>query len=251
MIKVCFCATRNLYNKLAIIIMSLWSYNPNTIVYLCIEDDYFLPIRDDRIKVINVLKQDLDILPTNPNLKRFCTYMSLIRNYLPLILKDEDKVISIDCDVVFNGSIEEVWNWDLRDNYVAAVPEFNKQWDEETMRYNDPYVNAGFVIMNLKLMREHHIVEQLIDFMNVVPVKWPDQDALNYICRGHIMLLPFKYNSTIFTGLAERPIVIHGTPIKPWDEDEINYILPIWRYYEEMYASEYSTTNSGENLVHE
>ena len=87
--------------------------------------------------------------------------------------------------------------------------------------------------------------------MNVVPVKWPDQDALNYICRGHIMLLPFKYNSTIFTGIAERPIVIHGTPIKPWDEDETNYILPIWRYYEEMYASEYSTTNSGENLVHE
>ena len=87
--------------------------------------------------------------------------------------------------------------------------------------------------------------------MNVVPVEWPDQDALNYICRGHIMLLPFKYNSTIFTGIAEEPIVIHGTPIKPWDEDEINYILPIWRYYEEMYASEYSTTNSGENLVHE
>ena len=159
MIKVCFCATRNLYNRLAIVITSLWAYNPNTIVYLCIEDDYFLPIQDDRIKVTNVLKQNLDILSTNPNLKRFCTYMSLIRNYLPLILKDEDKVISIDCDVVFNGSLEDVWNWDLRDNYVAAVPEFNKQLDEETMRYNDPYINAGFVIMNLKLMREHHIVE--------------------------------------------------------------------------------------------
>ena len=85
--------------------------------------------------------------------------MSLIRNYLPLILKDEDKVISIDCDVVFNGSLEEVWAWDLRDNYIAAVPEFNKQLDEETMRYNDPYINAGFVIMNLNLILPKNVMD--------------------------------------------------------------------------------------------
>ena len=160
MIEVCFCATRNLYNNLAIVITSLWAHDPDTIVYLCIEDDYFLPIQDDRIKVINILKCDLDIHPLNPNLQRFCTYMSLIRNYLPLILSHEDKVISIDCDVIFNGSIKDVWNWDLRDNYVAAVPEFKKTYaDDDTLQYNDPYINAGFVIMNLKLMREHHIVE--------------------------------------------------------------------------------------------
>ena len=30
------------------------------------------------------------------------------------------------------------------------------------------------IIMNLKLMREHHIVEQMSDLMNVVDLNWPD-----------------------------------------------------------------------------
>ena len=104
--KICFCATENLYEKLAIVITSLLHYNPNIeTIYLCLEHDEWSYIKDERIKVINVSKLNLDISKTNPNLKRSCTYMSLVRAYLPIILKDEDKVISADCDIIFNGNI--------------------------------------------------------------------------------------------------------------------------------------------------
>mgnify|MGYP002624214054 CR=1 FL=1 len=173
--KICFCATANLYDKLAVVITSLLHYNPNVEkIYLCLENDEWPYIEDKRIEVINVSKLKLDFSETNPNLQRFCTYMSLVRAYLPIILKDEDKIISVDCDVIFNGNLEEVWNWDLRDNYVAAVPEWKKSFEIDATKCNFPYVNVGFTIMNLKLMREHHIVEQMSDLMNVVDLNWPD-----------------------------------------------------------------------------
>ena len=133
--KICFCATENLYEKLAIVITSLLHYNPNIeTIYLCLEHDEWSYIKDERIKVINISKLNLDISKTNPNLKRSCTYMSLVRAYLPIILKDEDKVISADCDIIFNGNIEEAWNWNLNGNYAAAVPEWKKSLDMDTVK---------------------------------------------------------------------------------------------------------------------
>lgn len=93
--------------------------------------------------------------------------------------------------------------------------------------------------MNLELMRKHHIVDQVISLMNIIPLKWADQDALNMICKNHILILPHKYNSTIFTGMAEFPIIIHGTPIKPWTDKKDNYIKPIYDYFKEVYVNEY------------
>jgi len=244
--KICFCATENLYEKLAIVITSLLHYNPNIeTIYLCLEHDEWSYIKDNRIKVINVSKLNLDISKTNPNLKRFCTYMSLVRAYLPIILKDEDKVISADCDIIFNGNIEEAWNWNLNGNYAAAVPEWKKSFDIDTTKCNFPYVNVGFTVMNLKLMREDHIAELMSDLMNVVDLGWPDQDALNIICKDHISLLPYKYNSNYYTGISETPIIIHGTPIKPWIPDGPYW--SIWQHYEEMYKNEYSTKAGGKN----
>lgn len=246
--KICFCATENLYDKLAIVITSLLHFNPDVeTIYLCLEHDEWPYIKDDRIKVINISKLDLDISPLNPNLNRACTYMSLIRAYLPIILTDEDRIISSDCDVLFNGSIRPVWEWDLRGNYAAATPEWRKSLSNELIGYNIPYVNVGFTLMDLKAMREHHIVDQMIDLMNVVSLGWPDQDALNIICRDHISLLPYKYNSNIFTGIAKFPIVIHGTPIKPWTPD--SEFSGIWQHYKEMYMNEYSIENSGEDNI--
>jgi len=252
MIKVCFCATRNLYDKLAITLTSLWHHNPDAFVYLILEDSEFPYFKSSQLKVINVADLNLDVRDTNPNLRRFCTYMSLIRAYLPVILTDEPKVISCDVDLIFNGNLDDVWSWDMRDNYILATPEFQKTFpNNNILHFNEPYVNTGVCIMDLDLMRKHHITEQLSDFMNVVSLSWPDQDALNYICKGHIMLLPQTYNSNMYTGMATKPMIFHGTPNKPWDSSENNYLYPVWQYYEEMYKRVYLAIDSGEDSSEE
>ena len=244
--KICFCATKNLYYKLAIVITSLLHYNPSIeTIYLIIEDDEWQYIKDKRIKIINIKKLELDISESNPNLKRFCTYMSLMRAYLPLILSNEDKIISSDCDILFNGKLDEIWNWNLNNNYLAAVPEWGKSMELGSSTWNFPYVNTGFILMDLKAMREKHIVDQLIDLMNVYPLNWPDQDAFNIVCRNNIELLPYKYNSNIYTGISKTPIIIHGTPVKPWEPNGPYW--KIWQHYEEMYKNEYTIANIGEN----
>lgn len=81
--------------------------------------------------------------------------------------------------------------------------------------------------------------------MNVYPLNWPDQDAFNIVCRNNIELLPYKYNSNIYTGISKTPIIIHGTPVKPWEPNGPYW--KIWQHYEEMYKNEYTIANIGEN----
>ena len=251
MIKVCFCATRNLYDKLAIVLTSLWHHNPDAFVYLILEDNEFPFFKSPQMKVINITDLDLDIRETNPNLNTQCTYMTLIRAYLPLILFDEPKVISIDCDMIINGDLEGVWNWDMRENYIACVPEYSKHFLDMEPKYNDPYVNTGFIIMDLDLMRKHHISELISDLLNVRYLPKAEQDAFNYLCKDKIMLLPQIYNSTIYTGIVLKPIIFHGTPTKPWENKESNFLYPVWQYYEEMYERVYLAIDSGEDSSEE
>lgn len=253
--NIAFCATRNLYKNLAITITSLIKHNNKHIksIYLIIEDDEYSYFKDDRIKVYNINKLNLEFESTSPNTNKYYTYMSLIRIYLPIILHNEDKVISMDCDMVVNGDLFEVWNWDLGNNYVAAVPEYRKVQPAiyNNYQFNWPYVNVGFTIMNLKLMRETHIVDALISLVNSVDLKWADQDAINMLCKDHIMLLPYKYNTCPYTGMSEHPIIVHGTPNKPWDGRVDNYITPMWEYFKEIYNNEYSIATCGENTSNE
>ena len=55
------------------------------------------------------------------------------------------------------------------------------------------YFNAGFLVMNLKRMREEGVVEA---FREHAKIKYDqnDQDILNIVCNGRVQILPSLYN---------------------------------------------------------
>lgn len=132
----------------------------------------------------------------------------LYRLCLPELLPDVSKILYLDADILAHGDILELWNIELGD-YAAAgrwdpPVEGFKKVEESIERKCQPfwesadwnsYVNSGVLVLNLdKIRREHRLLEESVSFWNAFGMAFPDQDALNYILRGKIKLLPPHLN---------------------------------------------------------
>lgn len=168
--------------------------------------------------------------------------------YFRLLLPDllgEDKCIYLDTDVIVQDDLQELYDIDMADRYVAGAkaPSYIL-WAEHSKKDYcrqaslpdmDQYINAGVLVMNLLQMRIDGIVKR---FMEKIPLDMlsQDQDIINCVCYGKICFLPFKYNvmtkyvdwqiedyQGIYTEkeLTEawsNPCIIHyADRIKPWN----------------------------------
>lgn len=124
---------------------------------------------------------------------------SYSRLFLPELLEHNiDKVIYADSDAIFLNSLMELWLTEF-DNYtVAGVQdiveiEFKK---EIGLRNEDIYVNAGFLLINLKKWRNEHksvkLIEVILQHGGSVPHH--DQGIINSVFRNEILVLHPKYN---------------------------------------------------------
>lgn len=121
------------------------------------------------------------------------------RLLLPELLPEWDRVVYIDCDVIVRQDIAKLYeSTDLGDNYLAAVYEAPIEQQAATREAIgcDPwhYLNSGFLLMNLAQMRKDNVSERLLDACRVDYLEFPDQDALNQVCKGRILQLSPLYN---------------------------------------------------------
>jgi len=121
------------------------------------------------------------------------------RLMIPDLCAGCDKVIYADMDMVFNRDMAELMQVDLGEYYLAAVPDI----DEEVKRFRrDPqqnernvYINSGLMLINVKAWREHKLADKALQFLQSGD-NWAffDQDAINAVCKGHILILDAKWN---------------------------------------------------------
>jgi len=105
------------------------------------------------------------------------------RLLLPELLPDYDKVIYVDCDVIVRKDLAECFlSTDLGNGLLAAVFE------------REGYFNSGFLLMNLAQMREEGTSSRLLDVLKTDYLEFPDQDALNQVCKGRTVALSPSYN---------------------------------------------------------
>lgn len=230
---VMFCATRNLYEYVPGIIYNLLDKNPTVKrIYLFIEDDRFPYLLDERVITINVKNFCYKyVREDSPNVNCGWTYMSFVRCYVSRIIP-EDKIIYLDLDLIFHGYLELLWNIDFEGNYVCGVKEKDLNVPPVPgFPMGNPYLNTGVLLMNLKALRETGADLKLCWLLNTYNLRYPDQDAINAICRGHIKFIsPSFNNSPVADGDAKFiPIAItHCIRRKPWKKDS-----PYYNYWKE------------------
>ncbi|MEF1290869.1 glycosyltransferase family 8 protein [Vibrio sp. M260118] len=137
----------------------------------------------------------------------------------------QDKVLYLDCDVIVQGSIREMYN--LSPLSILAVKDYGKYKYSERLGIADSerYFNAGIMLVNLAYWRNHGISKRLLEFISINPekIEFADQCALNKIFHTTWEELDVKYNFTTAHSRDREydkvePIVIHFTgSTKPWD----------------------------------
>jgi lipopolysaccharide biosynthesis glycosyltransferase len=136
-------------------------------------------------------------------------YRLLIGDLLP---NEIDKCIYLDSDICVCKDLSELFNIDIKENYIAGVvsPIYFFSEKKHCKRLNLPsmkqYVNAGMLIMNLKQIRKDNMTRKFID-LSKKNYDSQDQDVLNVACYGKILTLPPKYNAQVLRLKENNPLL--------------------------------------------
>ena len=158
-----------------------------------------------------------------------------------LLPADIDTILYLDCDIIVNGSLKELFQIDMTNRAIAAAEDIYTYTDirQTTLGYpaEAGYFNSGVLLMNLDYWRKHGISKKCLHYLadNYAKLSANDQDVLNAVLWNKRVLLPLKYNyqvqflSKYFYDLQKEemqkevldtyvsPIIIHyAYAIKPW-----------------------------------
>ncbi len=199
----------DLYSRLAIVtikslLMNNTKANSINIYYVGdnISDENQICIKD----LVNEYKRNIEFIPlpsqygsfegSNRNGQTVFSYC-----FFQDILPDSvDKVLLLEADAIVTGSLEELYQTDISDYYIAAADDLQSKWYKRKLGMNDnsPYVNCGIVLYNLKKWREDHLSEKMISVLESGEHMffYDVQDAINYAVEGYVKILPPKFNCT-------------------------------------------------------
>jgi lipopolysaccharide biosynthesis glycosyltransferase len=145
------------------------------------------------------------------------------------------KVLYLDCDIIINQDITELWETDFNGCAVAAVeePHFDRHMDLH-LPADALYFNSGVMLVNLDRWREERIGDKAHDFIRLQPdvLMLHDQDALNAVLYGKWLPLHPKWNlqtnmfelrplssyseQAVVEAVAHPAIIHFTTSSKPW-----------------------------------
>ena len=162
-------------------------------------------------------------------IERFSKY-HLWRIYLHKFLKLE-KVIYIDPDTIILSDLSTVFNYNLQENLIAAVPDWG-QYYLNKRRSNStpfPYFNSGVMLMALEKIRATKIIDEYQS--QGFDCTYPDQDILNTIFRTRTSYLGYNWNRLTLNSRVYYPEIvpniIHFSGIyKPDLADSKPYLFP-------------------------
>jgi len=186
------------------------------------------------------------------------TYYRLLA---PILLPHLEKVLHLDCDLIINDDIAELYDTDLGNNLVAAckdtdvighvfapINNYREYLNERGITEMSCYFNAGVLLMNLEKMRVEELCPQMVQYAQTHDCRLVDQDVLNYFCQGRTRYLDKVWNShqlakispqaryapnaewkSFLAGCADEKI-IHYTFTKPWNDTGIAGADIWWSY---------------------
>ena len=193
------------------------------------------------------------------------TYYRLV---IAELLKDYDKCMYHDADILVLRDLQEMFEVDLDGFYVSGIKAYLKhQETEENQKMMkewgfpsfDNYIVAGNLVLNLLKIREDKLTKRFIQQMQKgYPSE--DQDVINLCCYGKIHFSPLKfgmmnrwiYNDVLYTmgkkvyefkeieEAKESPAIVHfaGGVAKPWKNLRTAYADKWWEYARQILDEE-------------
>lgn len=149
---------------------------------------------------------------------------SMYRLLLPSVIQS-NKVIYLDCDVMVNMDLRELWDTELNGCYLGAIHDQGIMGVADIVRAHglnpDTYFNSGVIVFELNNIRQYmNWYPEMVNFLRNFPsTPMPDQDVLNHVYGGNFLLLDERFNS-FYTGADQdlnQKIIHFAGEVKCWD----------------------------------
>ena len=176
----------------------------------------------------------------NLNMQWNISISSYARLFISSMLPDNvDKVLYFDCDTVIVNKIDELWNTDIKDYYVAGVADTVSSSTKSSVGIDrdGKYINAGMLLINLKKWREDNIQDKFIKFIDSYEgrVTHHDQGVINGVLQNNLKILKPNFNlmTVYYTMKREDIISYYSIDSEFYSEDVIQEALldPIYIHF--------------------
>lgn len=218
--------------------------------------------RGNRIKFLKMDENMFKGYLVSERLTQAIYYRLLIPDLL--LGENVQKAIYLDCDLMLNADISELWNVELGRNVLAAVAETNegcryvsspralRLYKELGIPEKNKYFNSGVLVMNLEEWRKRNITAKVCNYLteNREQVIYHDQDGLNAILWDSWLELPTDWNVMSYLFITEHkhqvinmeketveqlrrnPKIVHFTGWKKlWIEECVHPYASLYRKY--------------------
>lgn len=193
------------------------------------------------------------------------TYYRLV---IPEIMPDYHKILYLDCDMVVNHDVSELYDLDLSGCIIGAAKDIDvagqvnlkkNDWDRYAVEDLNlacafDYFQAGVLIIDLDQLRKTADAKKMIELAISRSWRCHDQDILNIICKGRVHYLPQKWNVLMdwqepgrsrmqilkmaprglyeeYMEARKKPYMIHFAGYqKPWDVVDCDFAEYFWEY---------------------
>lgn len=193
-------------------------------------------------------------LPENSHFTKAVYYRLAAAELIP---HNVSRVLYLDCDIVVNAPLADLYDVNLSNNSTAVVDDMcsgiNSNFSRLKYAPELRYFNSGMLLINLDYWRKHDIFSRFKNYVCYYRerILWPDQDVLNAVLLDSKLHVGIEWNyqmgflkQSYFDILQSRiqkevlsanPKIIHYNQSKPWCVAYYN--LPYnreWHQYKRM-----------------
>lgn len=201
---------------------------------------------------------NIDIKSSNNRYGLAALYRLFLAQLLPNNIK---KVIYLDCDLIVNSDLHELWEYNLEASYLAAVVNLCGKACVEVNLKPSEYFNSGVLLINLDLWRKTEFSQEILKFMiaHENKLKYLDQSAMNKILEKKWIKLPLMWNvqsdtyaylhkpnsfystEEVIFALQNTKIIHFTGPRKPWHYYSFH---PCKNFYKIQYSKVFDLPDS-------
>lgn len=240
MIDILVTVDDNYMQHLNIMLISLFENTNSKIRINCvfsddIKEENRLKLKNTILKYNGILKiyekeSYIEIFEIIKKLKtglhfRYTMYFRLILDII--LIENIDKIIYLDPDIIINDDIKNLYEINLKNNYLGAIIEDYSDESKKRLKLkNKNYYNSGILLINLKLWRENFIGIKILEFIKKLDFEniiYPDQDIINLFFNSNEILeinplwnVHNEYLKSKNYNVDEFKIIHFTGNIKPW-----------------------------------
>ena len=139
---------------------------------------------------------------------------------------DLERVLYLDCDIIINQSLDELWNLDMHGKTIAALKDAFSKWYRTNinLKPTDIMFNSGVMLIDLKRWKEQEVEKRLLKFIASKngKIQQGDQGALNAVLSHDTYCFEPRFNSvTIYYDFSYKEMMIYRKPPEFYTEEQV------------------------------